>query len=87
MGGRLVRDLMSDKKRVRVFVRDAKKIQGQSWAHEVEIIEVRILIRNITEAKIILRLGHTPQIAVRRPMLIIIAICQADRWMFRYDVF
>ena len=35
VGGRLVRDLMSDKKRVRVFVRDAKKIQGQSWAHEV----------------------------------------------------
>ena len=56
-------------------------------SYEVEIIEVRILIRNITEAKIILRLGHTPQIAVRRPMLIIIAIRQADRWMFRYDVF
>ena len=39
VGGRLVRDLMSDKKRVRVFVRDAKKIQGQSWAHAVEIVE------------------------------------------------
>jgi uncharacterized protein YbjT (DUF2867 family) len=39
VGGRLVRDLMSDKKRVRVFVRDAKKIQGQSWAREVEIVE------------------------------------------------
>ena len=39
VGGRLVRDLLSDKKRVRVFVRDAKKIQGQSWAASVEIIE------------------------------------------------
>ena len=39
VGGRLVRDLMSDKKRVRVFVRDAKKIQGQSWAGDVEVIE------------------------------------------------
>ena len=35
VGGRLVRDLMSDKKRVRVFVRDAKKIQGQSLPPEV----------------------------------------------------
>ena len=39
VGGRLVRDLLSDKKRVRVFVRDAKKIQGQSWASDVEIVE------------------------------------------------
>ena len=39
VGGRLVRDLLSDKKRVRVFVRDAKKIQGQSWASQVEVIE------------------------------------------------
>jgi len=39
VGGRLVRDLLSDKKRVRVLVRDGKKIQGQSWAHSVEIIE------------------------------------------------
>jgi uncharacterized protein YbjT (DUF2867 family) len=39
VGGRLVRDLLSDKKRVRVFLRDAKKIAGQSWAHDVEIVE------------------------------------------------
>ena len=39
VGGRLVRDLLSDKKRVRVLVRDAKKIQGQNWAQSVEIIE------------------------------------------------
>jgi len=39
VGGRLVRDLLSDSKKVRVFVRDAKKIQGQSWAGNVEIIE------------------------------------------------
>ena len=39
VGGRLVRDLLSDKKRVRVFVRDAKKIAGQSWANDVEIVE------------------------------------------------
>ena len=39
VGGRLVRDLLNDGKRVRVFVRDAKKIQGQSWAEYVEIVE------------------------------------------------
>lgn len=39
VGGRLVRDLLSDSKKVRVFVRDAKKIQGQSWAQNVEVIE------------------------------------------------
>jgi uncharacterized protein YbjT (DUF2867 family) len=39
VGGRLVRDLLSDSKKVRVFVRDAKKIKGQSWAGNVEIIE------------------------------------------------
>jgi len=39
VGGRLVRDLQGDGKKVRVLVRDAKKIQGQSWASEVEIIE------------------------------------------------
>jgi uncharacterized protein YbjT (DUF2867 family) len=39
VGGRLVRALLSDGKRVRVLVRDAKKIQGQSWASDVEIIE------------------------------------------------
>ena len=39
VGGRLVRDLQGDGKKVRVLVRDAKKIQGQSWANSVEIIE------------------------------------------------
>jgi uncharacterized protein YbjT (DUF2867 family) len=39
VGGRLVRDLLGDGKKVRVLVRDAKKIQGQSWAKAVEIIE------------------------------------------------
>ena len=39
VGGRLVRALLSDGKKVRVLVRDAKKIQGQSWAKEVEVIE------------------------------------------------
>jgi len=39
VGGRLVRDLLSDHKRVRVFVRDAKKIDGQSWSNQVEIVE------------------------------------------------
>ena len=39
VGGRLVRDLLSDKKRVRVLVRDAKKLKGQSWVDGVEIVE------------------------------------------------
>lgn len=39
VGGRLVRDLLSDNKKVRVFLRDAKKIKGQSWASKVEIVE------------------------------------------------
>ena len=39
VGGRLVRDLHGDGKRVRVLVRDANKIKGQSWANDVEIIE------------------------------------------------
>ena len=39
VGGRLVRDLLNDGKRVRVLVRDAKKIQGQSWAAFVDIVE------------------------------------------------
>ncbi len=39
VGGRLVRALLEDNKKVRVFVRDAKKILGQSWASHVEIIE------------------------------------------------
>ncbi|MEY3894217.1 MAG: hypothetical protein RIR78_995 [Actinomycetota bacterium] len=39
VGGRLVRDLLSEGKRVRVLVRDSKKILGQNWADDVEIIE------------------------------------------------
>ena len=39
VGGRLVRDLQADGKKVRVLVRDAKKIMGQSWADDVEVIE------------------------------------------------
>ena len=39
VGGRLVRDLQGDGKKVRVLVRDAKKIRGQSWANSVEVIE------------------------------------------------
>ncbi|MEJ6760447.1 MAG: SDR family oxidoreductase [Candidatus Planktophila sp.] len=39
VGGRLVRELLNEKKKVRIFVRNAKKIRGQSWANDVEIIE------------------------------------------------
>ena len=39
VGGRLVRGLLSDGKKVRVLVRDAKKITSQSWTQGVEIIE------------------------------------------------
>ncbi|MSX18932.1 MAG: DUF2867 domain-containing protein [Actinobacteria bacterium] len=39
VGGRLVRDLLNDNKKVRVLVRDAKKIHGQSWSDRVEIVE------------------------------------------------
>lgn len=39
VGGRLVRTLVSENKRVRILVRDARKISGQSWANSVEIIE------------------------------------------------
>lgn len=39
VGGRLVRDLLNDKKKVRVLVRDSKKIMGQSWYSQVEIVE------------------------------------------------
>ena len=39
VGGRLVRVLLEDKKRVRVFVRDAQKIKGHAWADGVEICE------------------------------------------------
>ena len=39
VGGRLVRDLVDDGKKVRVFVRDAKKISQQPWADEVEVVQ------------------------------------------------
>mgnify|MGYP000154925776 CR=1 FL=1 len=39
VGGRLVRDLVSDKCAVRVLVRDAQKIKEQPWAKEVDIVE------------------------------------------------
>lgn len=39
VGGRLVRTLLSEGKRVRVLVRDSKKILGQSWSAKIEIIE------------------------------------------------
>jgi uncharacterized protein YbjT (DUF2867 family) len=39
VGGRLVRVLLEDKKRVRVLVRDAKKIQGHEWSSQVDICE------------------------------------------------
>ena len=39
VGGRLVRTLVDEKCDVRVFVRDSKKIAGQTWAEAVEICE------------------------------------------------
>ncbi len=39
VGGRLVRQLLTEGFQVRVFVRDGKKITGQSWFGEVEIAE------------------------------------------------
>ena len=39
VGGRLVRALLNEGKRVRVLVRDSKKVLGQNWATDVEIIE------------------------------------------------
>ena len=37
VGGRLVTSLLTDKAKVRVFVRDANKAQSHSWANEVEV--------------------------------------------------
>jgi uncharacterized protein YbjT (DUF2867 family) len=37
VGGRLVRQLLTDRFNVRVFVRDAKKISGQPWFDQVEL--------------------------------------------------
>ena len=39
VGGRLVRDLVSDKCAVRVLVRDAQKVADQPWAKDVDIVE------------------------------------------------
>ena len=39
VGGRLVRTLLREGRQVRVLVRDRKKILGQDWANDVEIIE------------------------------------------------
>ena len=39
VGGRLVRDLVSDKCDVRILVRDAQKVADQPWAKDVDIVE------------------------------------------------
>ena len=39
VGGRLVRDLVREGKKVRVFVRDAKKIKQHPWADRVEVVQ------------------------------------------------
>ncbi len=39
VGGRLVRDLLADGFKVRVLVRDRRKISDQVWASQVEVIE------------------------------------------------
>ena len=39
VGGRLVRDLVSDKCAVRILVRDGQKVKDQPWANDVEIVE------------------------------------------------
>ena len=39
IGGRLTRALLEDSLDVRIFIRDAAKIQGQPWARDVEVIE------------------------------------------------
>ncbi len=39
VGGRLVRDLVSDKCAVRILVRDRAKIAEQPWAKEVDVVE------------------------------------------------
>ena len=39
VGGRLVRDLLQDGCRVRILVRDQRKISGQPWADSVEVVE------------------------------------------------
>jgi uncharacterized protein YbjT (DUF2867 family) len=39
VGGRLVPELIKSGYRVRVFVRDASRLQGRSWADQVEVFE------------------------------------------------
>ncbi|NBV95477.1 MAG: NAD-dependent epimerase/dehydratase family protein, partial [Actinobacteria bacterium] len=39
VGGRLVRDLLQDGCRVRILVRDRRKISGQPWADAVDVVE------------------------------------------------
>ena len=39
VGGRLVRDLLDDGCLVRVLVRDKRKISGQPWANDVDVVE------------------------------------------------
>jgi uncharacterized protein YbjT (DUF2867 family) len=39
VGGRLVRDLVSDKCDVRILVRDRQKIAEQPWASDVDVVE------------------------------------------------
>ena len=39
VGGRLVRDLVSDKCDVRILVRDRQKIADQPWASDVDVVE------------------------------------------------
>ena len=39
VGGRLVTALLADSMNVRVYVRDARKIKGQTWADKVEVAE------------------------------------------------
>jgi uncharacterized protein YbjT (DUF2867 family) len=39
VGGRLVRDLVTEGKKVRLFVRDPKKILDQPWAKSVEVVK------------------------------------------------
>jgi len=57
VGGRLVRDLVSDKCRVRVLVRDAHKVNEQPWAKDVEIVEGNA--NNLADLKRALNGVHT----------------------------
>jgi len=39
VGGRLVRDLVSDECDVRILVRDRQKVADQPWASDVDVVE------------------------------------------------